>query len=86
MASISIDTGSAAQTNRIVDAFCAVYNYQTTIPDNGGTIPNPENKNQFAKRMLARYVKDVVKGYEANLAAEAARVTAADAVEALPIT
>lgn len=87
MATITIDTGNAAQTNRIVDAFAAVYNYQTNIPDgSGGTIPNPENKNQFAKRLIARYVKDVLKGFEANAAADAARVIAADAVEALPIT
>lgn len=80
MATISIDIG--ANGNRIQDAFAAQYGYQATIPDgSGGTIPNPESKNQFTKRKIAEYVKDVVKGHEANLAADAARATAAASVE-----
>jgi hypothetical protein len=70
MAIISIDISTHG--TRIQDAFAASYAYQATI--NGQ--PNPESKAQFTKRKIAEYVKDVVRAYEANKAAEDARVAA----------
>lgn len=80
--SISIDIGTNAEQTRTVDALCAVFLYQTTI--NGS--PNPENRNQFAKRMAARVIKDLVVGYETSLAAETARATAKATSDSLNIT
>ena len=74
MAQIAIDIPDA-QLNRVVDAFATAYGYQVNIPDPanpGSTIPNPQNKRQFAKAQVARYVKEVVKGVEAESAAKMA--------------
>lgn len=73
-----------AQVQRVLDAFAATYSYSATIPDpanEGQTLPNPETKTQFCRRMLRRYIVDVVKAYESTSAAEAARTTAAAGVE-----
>jgi hypothetical protein len=83
MASLTI-TIPDGQLARVRDSFALAYNYQATIPDPanpGATIPNPENKVQFMQRKVREYIKEVVKGQEAVAAAEAARTTAAAAVE-----
>lgn len=49
-----------AQANRVIDAICAMHDYQPTI--NGS--PNSETKNQFAKRMLILEIKLMVRDSE----------------------
>lgn len=61
------------QLARIRDAFAGIYNYQPKLAD--GTT-NPENKNEFMKRMIRVYAKEVVKTFEAQQAVETARTTA----------
>lgn len=46
-----------------VDAICGMYDYQATIPNNGGTIPNPETKNQFAKRVFSIYLVKLTRSW-----------------------
>lgn len=52
--------------DRVLDAFAATYNW-----DGQGT------KAAFARQKVAEYVKQVVKGYEAQRDSEAARTAAA---------
>lgn len=52
---------------RALDAVCSTYGYDSATD---GT------KLQFAKSVVADFVKDVVRAYEANQAAEACRAAA----------
>lgn len=65
MAVISI-TVPDAMLPRVVTALTAAGGYSATLPD--GT-PNPQTPAQFAKAMVAAYVKQVVKTYEAEQSA-----------------
>lgn len=70
--------------SRVVDGLAGQYNYQATIPAPNPLnppVPNPETKAQFAKRMVAKFIKDSVKAFEATQAAGTARDTAAASVE-----
>ncbi len=52
MAQITFNIPDAISVE-ILDAFCAANDYRNTIVDaNGNDIPNPETKQQFAKRTL----------------------------------
>jgi hypothetical protein len=82
MADITITLTPAAALTRAVDAICALYGYQTLINGN----PNPETRNNFAKRIVAEWVKAQVVQYESGVAMESARVTAKASAEALSIT
>jgi len=71
-----------AQVNRYINAFAVMYNYQTEVPDgNGGMIPNPQTKAQFAKQCVVNYMKEIVKACEVQEAVETARTTAASATQ-----
>lgn len=64
---------------RVLDGVAGQYKYQATIKDAGGaTIPNPETKAQFVKRVIRGFVKQSVVAYEAGVAAETARQNAVD--------
>jgi len=68
------DTGSVP-LSRITDAYAAKYFYQANIPDpanEGGTIPNPETKANFARRTLKEQIITIVKAAESDAAAKAA--------------
>lgn len=87
MPTIQIDIPAGADLTRAVDAFAARFGYQTTVPNgSGGQMANPENKNAFAKRQVAIWIKSVVAEYEANVAMESARATATASANALNIT
>lgn len=72
----SFDTGSVP-LSRIVDAFATAYNYQAILPATPLAIPplperpNPETKEQFARRMVRRYIRETVVSIEHNVAREA---------------
>jgi len=55
-----------AQKDRIIDAFCAKYDYDTRKAKS-------ETKAHFAKRILYRIIKNNVISYEAQQAAKEAR-------------
>lgn len=74
MATISITIPNSILT-RVVDGVCGANNYQALITVSGIQTPNPETKQQFATRMLREYAKNCVISYEANVAAEAIRIT-----------
>lgn len=61
MANITI-TIPDNEISRAINAICSKYNYQDTIivDIDKGPIPNPETKAQFAKRMVARIIKEAV--------------------------
>ena len=51
----------------ILDAYCNTFAYQAQIPnptDPTKTIANPETKQQFIKKRIAGYIKDIVQNYE----------------------
>lgn len=73
-----IITFDDALTPRILAAFAAIYGYQEYLDPPTNQVPNTETKAQFAKRMLVVYVKDVVRSYESQIAAEVARKDAKD--------
>ena len=75
MPTIQIDIATAAQANRVLDAFAAVYRYDTE------KLPG-ETRAQFAKRKVAEYIRHVVRRHQTETAAEAARVAAVAAAEA----
>lgn len=56
-------TLSAAHLTRLIDAVCAVEQYQATI--NGA--PNPETRAQFTKRKIGEHIKSLVQVYENDL-------------------
>lgn len=80
MAQIIIDI-PAGVTTRVLNAIAVKYGYQETLPagtpEEPTTIPNPETKAQFAKRMVIKHVKDIVREYEASQAQTAAFNSAA---------
>lgn len=68
MANLTIQVPDAA-VPRILDAFAAEYSYQDNVPDgSGGSIPNPETRQQFAVRMIRDYLKNVTASHEGKLA------------------
>lgn len=83
MPDITITIDTAGNLTRAVDATCAKFGYQALLPG-GGT--NPEGKNAFAKRMVARTVKEWIIEYESRVAADAAGSTAATSAGAVGIT
>lgn len=52
----SFDTGTVS-TQRIIDAFCTVYNYPLLVDGQ----PNPETKAAFAKRVVGQMIAGVVR-------------------------
>ena len=64
------DTG-AVPISRIVDAFALQHGYEPFLED--GVTPNPETKAQFTKRIVGRFIKDVVRAAETKAAEDAAR-------------
>lgn len=75
MATLSI-TIPAAQVARVEDAVCAVYGYDSAVALNPSL-----TTSAFAKQVVIDFLKNVVKGYEAQLAVETARVAAIEDVE-----
>lgn len=60
----------------VVDAFCAQEGYQAMIWENDVQIPNPETKNQFARRTLKQIMKNAYVNHQAELAKQAAAAAA----------
>ena len=75
-------TLTTENVNKLISALCAHYNYQETITDElGKSLPNPETRAAFSKRMIMSFMKDHVRAYaieEARAAAEAAANTNID--------
>lgn len=65
MANITI-TIPDNQIARAINALCSRYNYQdmVTIDINIGPVPNPETRAQFARRMVATALKEIVLAQE----------------------
>jgi hypothetical protein len=69
----SYDTGNVS-LSRIVEALAVAYHYQVTIPDPQNpneTIPNPESKAAFGRRMIKELIIEQVRKGE-HMAAMAA--------------
>lgn len=76
-----------AQLTRVVDGICTHFNYQSILSGPGQPPePNPETKNQFAKRMLITTMKSWVKEAEGNIAADNAREAVVSVIDGIPIT
>jgi hypothetical protein len=85
MPTIVIDIPTNADAAEARDAICARYGYVANLPNplynpalpadpvlNPVTIPNPETKSAFAKRMLALYVRQLIRAYRQDNAYKAA--------------
>lgn len=72
-----------AVLGRVINAIAGYYGYAEKLshPLFGNQEPNPETKAQFAKRMLRRHLKGLVRAWESELAAKAAGDTAGEAVD-----
>ena len=67
---------------RVINGVAYQNDYQDFIETEGEEmIPNPETKAQFAKRMIKVYIINCVKAWEANQAAEIARLAAIEDVD-----
>ena len=67
-----------AQGSRVANAVANHYDYQPKIENaQGELIDNPENKQQFVKRMLIEHIMNIVAVQEAEAAARDARRQAA---------
>lgn len=76
MAQVVIDVPNAV-AQRVLDAVCYLNGYTDQVSDGqGGLVSNPVTKAQFAKQQAAKWLKDNVVAYEANIAANTARDTA----------
>ena len=79
--SITIPDGKLVEVR---DAICETYHYSAVIVDDAGlTIPNPETKTQFAKRMVARFVHEIYQAWKVKQAvavAQAASIAESDTV------
>lgn len=71
------------QLNRFRDGVAYGWGYQDTLPDGE---PNPETKIQFIDRKLIELFKGLMKNYEGERDAKAARISAHAAVDAFTIT
>lgn len=75
-----------SKKDRIINGVAGQYGYQARIqtsenPDGTPiTIPNPETKAKFVKRVLAQSIKNAVRSFEATQAAEVARLAAIKSV------
>lgn len=89
MATLSLSvTVPDAQATDILNDFCSYHGYQATIPDPAdpeATIPNPVTKAAYAKAKVASFVKESIKAWRANQAADTARITEITEVDALSI-
>jgi len=81
--------------NKVMQAFADAYGYQATVPNpafgpskpedpvtNPATIPNPQGIQVFFNRQITQYIKDVVRGVEVKMAAEAAAASAGSTIDA----
>lgn len=73
----------------LVDALCAGYEYKAEItnpnPDTPGMIPNPETRQQFARRMMKRIFKEIADNYQIQQRDRTA-IAAAPAITPIDIT
>lgn len=81
MASITL-TIPDSEAARVLDGFAAYHRYEATVdnPDydpkaegSSPTIPNPETKIQFAKKMIIEFIKGSVAAEEEKAALKVAR-------------
>ena len=64
---------SLADRLLFLDDFTSQYNYQENIDDGeGGTIPNPVSKSEFANQKLVLFVVQTVNAWRDRVAREAA--------------
>lgn len=80
MASITINVPDAV-AQRVLNGVAYQHGYQNTIAVDGVEVANPETKVVFVKRMIINMLRESVKAYEANKAAETARLASIDDVE-----
>lgn len=59
MATVTLSIPDAALP-RVIAAFVGRYNWPTTIDG----VPNPETQAQFAKRMVAEFIRHTVRDWE----------------------
>ena len=87
MATLNLNvTVPDAQATDILNDFCVYQGYKSIIKDDqGNEIPNPQTKAQFAKAVIANFVKESIKSYRANASAEIARLAKITEVEAISI-
>ena len=70
--------------DRVLSGICGQNGYQETVPDPENaeaTIPNPESKDVFAKRIVMQFIKNNIITYEANRDIEAAKQAAISKAE-----
>jgi hypothetical protein len=75
-----------AQKDRIITGLTSQFGYEVEIEDvQGNKSPNPETRPVFARRMLAKVIKDAVQSWEANEAQRVAREASISETDKLSI-
>ena len=76
MATITL-TIPDAQLLRIQNALCALYGYQTKLPDGSA---NPVSQAAFSKQQIVNYIQQSVLAYEVPTTMQATQTAASQAV------
>lgn len=80
-------TMSAANKTRALDGVVYQNGYQDTITDaEGKTIANPVTKAQYLNQIFTDFIKNNIKAWEANSAAETARKAKIAEVDAIDLS
>lgn len=75
------------QQQAIIDDFAAAHGWTAQVENPDGSFsPNPYTRQEFARRTVARFIKDSLRAYRASQAAETARQQQQSAVDALNIS
>lgn len=86
MADLSFSfTVSEEDKTRIIDGVSYQNQYQDQVVVDGELVDNPESKGAFCKRLVKGWIKANVRAYEANQAAETARLAKMAEVNAIDI-
>jgi len=86
--SFSMEVADKATKNRIINGIAYQNGYQDEIEDpkdSSKTIPNPEPKVQFVRKVVIDWVRDNVRSYEVNNDTDAVRKVKVAEINAINI-
>ena len=72
--------------DRIIEAICTRFGYQSTVDVDGEAVDNPQSPDEFTAEKMADWVRSQVRKHETAKAAEAAEQAIADEIEAIEVT
>lgn len=71
--------------DRIIEAVCTRFGYQSMVEVDGEDVPNPQTEEQFVAGKLADWVRTQVSRHETDKAVAAAEQAIMDEVDAIEV-